>query len=157
MNSNIAIDIHGTLDTDPEFFKDMLSIIIEARTLVWIISGPPVEDMIAELTKMGFIGGVHYNGTISIVDFLQERNTDMWKDEHENWWAGDLDWWSAKGRMCAHYCIGTLIDNEIRYKQYMPGQCKFVLWEGREQWQKNMLIKSQQTLKETWEKKSTTD
>ena len=131
---NVAFDIHGTLDDDAD---GLLKGILEGFLMpssddvnVFIISGPPEEQIKRELKALG----IDYSNItiISVVDFLRSKNTHMWQDEKGTWWCDDSIWWASKGMICKEYKINMLFDDLIQYKKYMPEETKFVLWQGYE-------------------------
>jgi hypothetical protein len=111
-----------------EALKDIRSKDIE----VWIISGPPSDEVLAELNDLGYVQGTHYDYLETVVDYLKLKNVKMWKDEKQTWWASDEDWWSAKAAMCGIYKIDVMVDDKERYQPYfekLQVDCKFHLWK----------------------------
>jgi len=125
----MAFDLHGTIDSKPEFFKGWLSHLMKEHEIV-ILSGPPKGDIFVELAKLGFRQDVHYNFVISVVDWLRSAtHCKMWQDENDNWWASDEDWWSSKAKICAQVGIDTLVDDKVEYQRHFNGRgTLFWLW-----------------------------
>ncbi len=140
----IAFDVHGTLDRDADgMLMDILNAFLEPKKVigmdgkekgpldeVFIISGPPIEQVKAELISLGINPAMVRVIIISVVDWLKENRVPMWQDEKGDWWCDDYNWWSSKGKICAEYKIDMIFDDKIQYKKYMPETTKFVLWEG---------------------------
>jgi len=132
MIERIGIDLHGVIDNDVEWFKEILET-IHLRTFitVHIISGPSTEEIKAELDKLGFKKGIHYEGISSVVDYLKYAEVKMWKDHKDTWWANDDDWWGAKAAICEKLDIDIMIDDKDGYKEaFSKIKTKFVLYTG---------------------------
>lgn len=128
----LGIDIHGTIDSNPEFFRNNLKEIIENGDSVYIISGAPAGQMSIDLSELGFNLGEHYNKLISIVDFLKSCRTKLWKDKKGNWWCDDEIWWKSKARICHVYNVNVLIDDRVEYSENL-NQVEFGLWNSKDQ------------------------
>ena len=136
----IAFDLHGVLEKYPKEFKAIINVLHSLGADVGVISGPPRNQIVTELSDLGFFPVTDYFQFVySIVDFLQrypigvdeyggEIYVKMWQDDKEDWWCNDLDWWSSKGRMCIAYDIDVLIDDRMEYYTNFSLACetKFV-------------------------------
>jgi len=123
----IAFDVHGTLDADVTVrnFFDLLDSCPEYE--VFIISGPPKDEIEKELLQLGII--IDDSRIISVVDFLKYKGVPM-EERNGSWWCDEEAWWESKGLICREYHIDIIIDDKIRYKRYMPESTKFMLWIG---------------------------
>jgi len=132
MIERIGIDLHGVIDSDVEWFKDILEAIhLRTFIIVHIISGPSTEEIKAELDKLGFKEGIHYEGISSVVDYLKGMEVKMWKDYKDTWWADDDAWWGAKAAICEKLDIDIMIDDKGGYKEaFSKIKTKFVLYTG---------------------------
>jgi hypothetical protein len=127
----IAFDIHGTIARNPETFKPMMEAFVKGGNSIYIISGPPADDIFKELTKLGYECNKHYHIIHSVVDYIQNHTaTEMTQDGKGHWWCDEKTWWKAKGWICHKYSMDMIIDNDIRYKDNMPSFTTFILWEG---------------------------
>lgn len=127
----IAFDIHGTIDKNPEIFKLQMELMIDSGIEVFIISGPPEEQIRAELARLGYFESIHFqkDNVLSVVDYLRFNSIlPMTQDEKGHWWCNDFHWWQTKGILCDNFKIDLIIDNEIRYKSNMPDITTFILW-----------------------------
>jgi hypothetical protein len=127
----IAFDIHGTISKDPDVFKPMMEALVNSGVEVFIISGPPEEQIRSELTKLGYFESIHYQrcNVLSVVDYLRFNSSiPMTQDEKGHWWCDDFYWWESKGILCDNFKINMIIDNEMRYKSNMPDITTFILW-----------------------------
>jgi hypothetical protein len=145
----VAIDLHGTIDDDPERFKRLLSRYLlhdpwqfreQCRRYlsydpesVWVMSGPPEEQIRSGLNDLGFEFAVHYTGIYSVVDYLKSMNVDMWQDEKGNWWTRDDIWWRSKSEMCTKYNVDVLLDDKIQYQEYftLSHRTAFILYKEK--------------------------
>lgn len=140
MARTYGIDIHGTLacrrpnkTVGPSTLFPLLAPLMRAWVkkgeTVYILSGPPIEVIQAEVLSLGLIKGEHYHSALSVVDFLKEHGTPMWEDPvgSNHWWADKTDWNATKGRMAVEYGIDVIIDDEPDYSGAMPESTEFVL------------------------------
>jgi hypothetical protein len=121
MAKKIGIDLHGVIDTHVDAFKCILEIAISQGNEVHIISGPPRDEIEAELAEYELALDVHYHGIQSVVDHLKEKGVKMWLDHNKTWWASDEDWWSAKAEICKELGVVEMIDDKERYSEYFKG------------------------------------
>jgi len=125
----VAFDIHGALDDDDDqMLRKMLEWSIERGKEVFIISGPPKEQINKELEKLG----IDFSNItiISVVDWLKQADVKMWQDKKGDWWCSEDEWWASKGMICREYGIDLIFDDSYRYKKYMPESTIFVHWTG---------------------------
>ena len=126
----IGIDLHGTIDKDPDYFRSFLKKCLNLNIIVYIISGPPIFQIKKELDILEFYINKHYNKIISVVDFLKTHDVKMWQDEKGNWWTDENIWWSSKAHICRTFNVDIMIDDKKEYKKYFNQwmKTKFVLW-----------------------------
>lgn len=123
----IGVDLHGVLDRCPEDMKIVLASFMAMKAEVYVVSGPPTNQIINELEKLGFVRFVHYTGTLSVVDYLRNSGVQMWRDENDNWWADDENWWDSKAAICKQVSIDFMIDDSDRYAPaFNLIDCKFI-------------------------------
>jgi hypothetical protein len=67
----IGIDLHGVIDYEVSAFKWMFKIMVMQGKEIHIVSGPPLEEIKAELEEYGFKQGDHYHAIHSVVVELQ--------------------------------------------------------------------------------------
>lgn len=127
----IAFDIHGTIDSFQDVFKPIMKAYVDSGIKVYVFSGPPIEQIITELEEMEFIKGVHFHDCFSVVDFIKnELFVEMKQHENGNWYCDEETWWDTKGIMCEVFEIDMIFDNDIRYKENMPDETTFILWNS---------------------------
>ena len=127
----IGIDLHGVIDSAPEFFKGWLSVLSLKKVGVYIISGPPRPEIVAELEELGFRKGIHYKEVYSIVNYLKESGVPMWQDKNGDWWSNDRDWRTSKARICNKLSIDWMLDDHEMYKAaFADIKTNFTLYEG---------------------------
>ena len=129
----IGVDLHGVIDSKPEYFKGILPAIRAFGDLVYVISGPPTDDIRSELGKCGLYQGMHYDDIFSVVDHLKEKGIKMWQDERERWWTYDEEWWKAKAEICEKHNVDLLIDDKIEWAAHFKNinaKTKFLLYGG---------------------------
>lgn len=124
----IAFDIHGTLDKDEGgILRKLVKSLLNTNNIIFIISGSPTEGIKARIGLMGI--NPKDVIVISLVDYLKSKGVPMYMKEG-TWWCDDKIWWKSKGMICAEYEIDMIFDDKIEYKDHMPKETKFILWEG---------------------------
>lgn len=125
----IGIDLHGVIDSDPGFFKDILGFMSTNGVEVYIVSGPPVADIIVELEKLGIEKETHYKNVYSVVDFLKESGVKMWQDDRDRWWTNDNDWWDSKAKICDKHSLESMLDDKEMYEPaFKDIETEFILY-----------------------------
>jgi hypothetical protein len=109
-----GFDIHGVLDARPDFFRDLMRVLVDAGAEVHILSGPPAEVCVRELFALGF-GTKQYTHLFSIVDSLRAKGADMWQDERGHWWSDPYIWDREKGIYCEEKGIDIHFDDSDTY------------------------------------------
>lgn len=128
---NVAFDVHNTLDNDEDgMLRGILNAFLErqwAELKVFIVSGPPKEQIKEELDALG----IDYSNItiISVVDYLKRKGYYMWNTP-KGWFTHPEVWWKAKGMICEEYNISMIFDDKFEYREHMPKTTKFVLWQG---------------------------
>ncbi|KKL81134.1 hypothetical protein LCGC14_1997800 [marine sediment metagenome] len=131
----IGVDLHGVIDDDPEWFREILLDFIgdgeyKAFT-IYIISGPSKEDIKKELEKYKLYQGLHFDEIISVVDYLKETGAEMWQDDRGRWWTHDKEWWEVKAKICEKYGVDLMIDDKKEWAPYFKNiETKFLLYGG---------------------------
>jgi hypothetical protein len=110
----IAFDLHGVLDTYPKIFKPMLKMLKKINIIVYVISGPEVDNITAELKKLGYDDLVCY--IYSVVAELKEDGVNFTYDKNGDPWCDDETWWDAKAKICKKHKIDILVDDSIKYE-----------------------------------------
>jgi len=128
----IGVDLHGVIDDNVDLFKIISAMLLFGdigNVKIYVISGPPKNEVLEELNKLRIYQGVHYTDVYTIVDFLKEQDVKMWLDYKNTWWASDKDWWGAKAKISEQLDIDLMIDNTKNYKKYFKEiNIKFVLY-----------------------------
>lgn len=128
----LGIDLHGVIDADPEVFKEFMKT-VSTRNFVYIISGPPTDQLKEELRHYGISQSVpHYARIFSVVDYLKSKKIPMWQDENGRWWASEKDWWSSKAGICKEWNVDIMIDDKELYAPYFSSiKTHFLLYKDK--------------------------
>ena len=140
--ARIGFDLHGVLspydkqlsngsEDKDDYLLFMTNLLSNTRSEgyeVWIVSGPPIEEIRAELDALGYEMGVHYDQIVSVVDWLRKTGAEMTQDDKGHWWASEEEWWSAKAKLCAYHEISELTDDRMEYGQYFKPPLIFHPW-----------------------------
>ncbi len=141
MTQIIGIDLHKTIDSNPELFQKFCMLRRLEHKLIYIISGPPEIQVENSLYELYFKFNIHYDRIISVVDWLKAQDTKMWQNDIGNWYADEKIWWSSKAAICYQYGVDYLIDDKEQYYEYfditLPGSVvnlshptEFIHWKG---------------------------
>ena len=123
----VGFDIHGTIDKDDKLLDFVKLISTMDAFQVFIISGPPLRQIVEEVKLLGI--QPYKVQIISVVDWLRDKGTLMWKDEN-GWWCEPEIWWESKSLICYEYSIDIIFDDKIEYAKHMSNETKFILWKG---------------------------
>lgn len=130
--TKIGIDLHGVIDDNVEMAKIHLKNLVRDGNIILIISGPPTDELEAELAGHGLEQGVHYHEVRSVVDHLKSKSAEMWQDEKGRWWTHDEIWWGTKGEICEECEVDIMIDDHEEFAVGFPDTVltSFILYEG---------------------------
>ena len=121
----IGYDFHGVIEAYPKIFQPKLEL-LNQEFEIYIISGPPSQQLKQELEDCGYYLGMHYHSALSVVDWLKNHNVPM--DQHTNgsWYCADEIWWKSKAMICEEYGIDMLYDDKLEYAEHMTGGTLFL-------------------------------
>lgn len=110
----IGIDIHGTIDWDPDFWRKAIPLLTALGHHIYIVSGPEEEKIMKRLEELelGYIGNFWIE---SVADYIKESGVKYWYDGKGDFWTTDEDWWAAKAAICAKAEIDLMIDDQVDY------------------------------------------
>lgn len=128
----IAFDVHGTLDRSPQMIIILMKMFEGSGHEVFIMSGPPREEIESELLKINREYFSNFRNIFSIVDFAKSEGVTMHQNENGSWLCDEFYWWASKGLMCMKFDINMIFDNEIKYKSHMPKKTIFVHWDRQQ-------------------------
>lgn len=116
-----AIDIHGILNTLPEFYAMQMASMIKDGWEIHVLTGSHlVEKHIKEdLAASGIRMGEHFTHIFSISDYHTMINTEgMYHDNDGNPWISDEEWDRTKAEYCYRHQIPFCIDDTARYAKH---------------------------------------
>jgi hypothetical protein len=126
-NMKIGIDIHGTIDWDPEYWRKTIMLLQTLGHQIYIVSGPTEEEIARRLENFRIEPNDLY--IESVVDFLTEKGTPHWYKD-DNFWTDNDSWFRAKFEICYERGIDVLIDNQGEYfKPQSSPDTKFILYQ----------------------------
>ena len=114
MIKKIGFDVHGVIDSDPEFFSLLIQDLLKTGWEVHIITGKAQETVEKELQLMN----ITYTHLFSIADYHKNISTVINYDEKGNPWMDKKLWDRTKGDYCLRENILLHIDDTERYKNY---------------------------------------
>lgn len=145
----VAIDLHGTYDTDPELFNKIMFDTRNSNADFVIFSGSPVDDIREQFTALFAKHElsldktvVHSMDYLSVVDECRKFGYPMIQKEVKsrstgemrlNWYLDGPDelWWPMKSVLCTLHNIDILIDDKSEYGNYFGNghKTKFIKYE----------------------------
>ena len=128
-----GFDIHGVIDVKPDRFKRLTNKLKEDGHTIYIITGPKIDkpyrtrrggnfDNVRQELKQH---GVYYDELISILDYNQDKGTDMWKNRG-NWYMNEDVWNKSKGLICDELEIDFHIDDTLIYRDSFKTPFAFI-------------------------------
>jgi hypothetical protein len=119
---NYLIDLHGVIDSNPEYFKFFTEDLIKCGHSVFICTGAKYIDAFDKLISFKFKKNVNFNKILSISDVLSNTlpAAEIETDINGNIWVDDMLWWPMKGKFCKEYNIDVIIDDSEEYFVYVP-------------------------------------
>lgn len=117
MNKSIALDLHGIINTLPEFFSLLTQALVKDNFEVHVLTGSHIKGQKIEEELQKY--GIAYTHLFSISDYHKEKGTEgMWYDEKGDPWVSDTDWDRTKADYCAKNNIAFCIDDTARYAKH---------------------------------------
>ena len=113
----IALDLHGIINSNPEFFSEMSKLFVNAGHEIHVLTGSHIKEqnIEAELEKYG----ISYTHLFSIADHHKNIQTEGLRyDENGNPWVSDEDWDKTKAEYCKRNEISFCIDDTARYANH---------------------------------------
>ena len=110
-----SYDLHGVIDTYPEIFKKDMACRVINGAEVFVLSGPPEDQIYKEITELGLLKNTHYHKILSVVDYILRMGYPMWKNNDGSWQTTEEIWWGIKAVICYLFGINEHIDNDIKY------------------------------------------
>lgn len=115
----IGIDLHGVLDTKPEFFRKLARFVVAAGGEVHIITGAHLNfNFHKALDAAGIVKDVHYTHTFSIADHHVSMGTFVTHDSHGDPHMPHADWNTTKANYCSRVGIDLHFDDSDIYHHY---------------------------------------
>jgi hypothetical protein len=116
----IGIDIHGVIDSIPNFFSELTKIIVNSGNEVHIITGGSwTKELENELKSNGIVWTHHF----SVYDFLIENNTPItgeWQFPDGTIQKRFVDgyWDKVKAEYCKENNISLHLDDTLIYNEF---------------------------------------
>ena len=110
----IALDIHGVIDTNPLFFSELTKCLTVCNWDVHILTGSTLTNL--KITRWLFENNIYYNSLFSISDHLREGG---YKESEgstiERPFFSEEDWNKVKGEYCLKHNIPLCLDDRDVY------------------------------------------
>jgi hypothetical protein len=124
---SIGLDIHGVIDSYPEFFAVLTSMFWAQDYHIHIITGQEIEA--GGIRKKLSDWGICYDFLFSVSDDLVEKGLLLKRTDKGPWFANE-HWNKAKGVYCAERKINLHIDDSPIYgKHFTTPYMQVKSWE----------------------------
>lgn len=129
----IGIDVHGTIDWDPEFWRKTIKLFLALGYQVHIISGPEEDRIKKRLEELGIECNDLY--IESVADYIKEKMiaknmANFWYDKNGDFWTTDEVWWKSKAEICNELEIDVIIDDRHEYFHHeLMHDTRFILYQ----------------------------
>lgn len=114
-NKKISFDIHGVIDTYPEFFSHLSKVCKERNHKVYIVTGNmKTEKIVKEIESYD----INYDEFFSVSDYLISNKYKVnFKDEDNPYFDEEI-WNRCKGDFCKTEKIDIHFDDTEEYEKY---------------------------------------
>lgn len=110
----VGIDIHGTIDSDPDLFRELIAALREILNAeIHVTTGIKGDVAKEKLAKLG----IEYDYLFSITDYHESIGTAIIYDE-DGPWIEEETWNRSKGDYCEKEKIDVHIDDTEAYAKY---------------------------------------
>lgn len=107
----IGIDIHGTADLFPDFFRELARLFIKAGHEVHIMTGMVGDRAAKELQVLG----ISYTHMFSITTWQIGNGTKVTYDEKGNPWMDEETWNRSKAEYAEFIGLDIVLDDSNTY------------------------------------------
>jgi len=117
MNKAIALDLHGIINTAPDFFAAVTQSLVKDGWQVHVLTGSHIKEQKIEEELKGY--GIAYTHLFSIADHHKNSKTPgMWYDEKGDPWVSDEEWNRTKALYCKEFNVSFCIDDTAKYANF---------------------------------------
>lgn len=110
----IGLDMHGVIDANPMFYRNLAQAIIDAGGEVHIISGSHMNKLKREIAKYE----VPYTHLFSVTSYHENRGVEIiWDSKNEPHMPNSI-WNPTKGDYCKKHNIDLMLDDSPRYGEF---------------------------------------
>lgn len=123
----VSLDLHGVIDHDVEFFKEMATDILAIGGKVFVISGSIQKEIDEELASLNF----PYTEAFSITDFLIDTCREEYVLDKYGRPSFDIEAWnSGKAELIKYLDFEEIFithhyDDTLAYRKYFPEHVQF--------------------------------
>lgn len=115
MIEKIALDIHGVIDTNPEFFARLTEALWICGWEIHVMTGSHLEEKGIRTQLEAW--GIKYTHLFSISDYHRKKGTKMWGDPQNPWMDAET-WNKTKADYCEQHNIPLCFDDRDAYRDY---------------------------------------
>jgi hypothetical protein len=110
----MGFDMHGVIDTEPDFFRTLTKLLVDNGHEVHIITGAKSEQEMAALKRMD----IPYTHVFSITEYYEKLDTPISWDEKGEPHLNAYLWDKAKAEYCKENDIDLHLDDSDIYHYF---------------------------------------
>jgi len=115
MTLRIGLDIHGCINTKPEFFAELSKLLVENGHECHVITGSYDKEHIHNELKEY---GIEYTHFFSIATHNSNKGVPITHDSKGRPWMDKEIWNKTKGEYCRENNIDLMLDDKIEYADH---------------------------------------
>ena len=110
----IGIDVHGTADSFPAFFRELTKLFVVAGHEVHIVTGSRQSEIEPEVKNLG----ISYTHFFSMTDYHESQGTEMVYGSKKNPWMDEKLWRKTKGDYAKRVGLDMMFENQPEYIEH---------------------------------------
>ena len=112
-----ALDLHGIINTAPEFLAAVTQSLAKDGWEIHVLTGSHIKEQKIDEELKRY--GIAYTHLFSIADYHRENKTEgMWYDKNGDPWVTDEEWDRTKANYCKEHDIPMCTDDTARYARH---------------------------------------
>lgn len=107
----IGLDLHGVIDENTKFFRELTTLLVNNGHEVHILSGPIQSKILTQIKELD----IKFTHIFSITDYCTKNGIEVKFDEQHNPHVDAYTWDKAKGEYCQQHEIDLHFDDSDIY------------------------------------------
>jgi len=112
-----ALDLHGIINTQPDFYAAITQSLVKDGWEIHVLTGSHLKEKKIPEELQSY--GIAYTHLFSIADYHRENKSEnVFYDKNGDPWVSDEAWDRTKADYCKKHNIPQCIDDTARYAKY---------------------------------------